>query len=389
MAIDFEYWWLLAIPLFFALGWLAARVDIKHLVRESRALPQSYFAGLNFLLNEQPDKAIEAFVEVVKIDPQTVELHFALGNLFRRRGEFDRAIRLHQNLLERADLPQAVRLQALAAVGGDYLKAGLLDRAEEAFLKLQDGPHAAAAQQALLEIYQQEKEWGKAIAIAQAVPGIASQQDVAHYHCELAAAAIVGGQTDAARGHIDAALACHRQSVRASVLAGDLAARGGDWDAAIEAWKRVEQQAPSYLPLVAPKLQDAFARLGRADDGLRLLRGWFENYPSFDLLDAVYQRVLDSDGAEAAYRLVRDELRRNPSLLGLDKLLEAQLLVSPPERRADLELIKNLVHAQTRRLARYRCDECGFKARQFFWRCPACGTWESFPPRRVEEFDQA
>src|SRR5512134_3739554 len=134
--MEIEYWWLLALPVFFAFGWFAARVDIRQLLRESRALPLSYFKGLNFLLNEQPDKAIEAFIEVVKVDPQTVELHFALGSLFRRRGEVERAIRMHQNLVDRADLGSEQRVTALHELAQDYLKAGLLDRAEELFLKL-------------------------------------------------------------------------------------------------------------------------------------------------------------------------------------------------------------------------------------------------------------
>ena len=141
--MEFEYWWLLGFPIFFGLGWLAARVDIQHLLRDSRALPRSYFKGLNFLLNEQPDKAIEAFIEVVKVDPETLDLHFALGGLFRRRGEYDRAIRMHQNLLERANLRPEQRRAALFAVGQDYLKAGILDRAEASFSSLQDGPQGA------------------------------------------------------------------------------------------------------------------------------------------------------------------------------------------------------------------------------------------------------
>src|SRR5216117_1633597 len=136
--MEFELWWLLGFPLFFALGWLAARVDIKQLLSESRALPLSYFKGLNFLLNEQPDKAIEAFIEVVKVDPQTIELHFALGSLFRRRGEVERAIRMHQNLLERPDLGAEQKVIALAEFGQDYLKAGILDRAEQVFKRLSD-----------------------------------------------------------------------------------------------------------------------------------------------------------------------------------------------------------------------------------------------------------
>src|SRR5215467_7512629 len=164
--MEFEYWWLLGFPLFFGLGWLAARIDIRHLVRESRALPRSYFRGLNFLLSEQPDKAIEAFIEVVKVDPETVDLHFALGSLFRRRGETERAIRMHRNLLERSDLGAEQRLHAMVELGEDYLKAGLLDRAEEMFVKLKGSPHRAAAMKFLLEIYQQEKDWMKAVEVA-------------------------------------------------------------------------------------------------------------------------------------------------------------------------------------------------------------------------------
>ena len=154
--MEIDYWWLLVLPLFFALGWLAARIDIKHLVSESRALPRSYFRGLNFLLNEQPDKAIEAFIEVVKVEPQTIELHFALGSLFRRRGEVERAIRMHQNLVERTDLPEPQKLDALYELAQDYLKAGLLDRAEEIFARLKGTTHSEAALKYLLEIYEQE-----------------------------------------------------------------------------------------------------------------------------------------------------------------------------------------------------------------------------------------
>jgi lipopolysaccharide biosynthesis regulator YciM len=182
-------------------------------------------------------------------------------------------------------------------------------------------------------------------------------------------------------------LLAHRKSVRATLLLGDLAVQEGRDEDAIETWKRIEQQNPAYLSLVAQRLLDAFLRLQRKEEGLQLLRGYLEHYASLDLVESVFQLVLDADGAEAAYLLVRGELKRNPTLLGLDKLLEAQLLVAPPERRADLELIKNLIHGQTRRLARYSCEACGFKARQFYWRCPACGGWETYPPRRSEEFE--
>jgi lipopolysaccharide assembly protein B len=389
--MEFEYWWLLGFPLFFGLGWLAARIDIRHLVRESRSLPRSYFRGLNFLMNEQPDKAIEAFIEVVKVDPETIELHFALGSLFRRRGEYDRAIRMHQNLVERADLSAEQKLAALAELGEDYLKAGILDRAEEVFRRLEKTASATQAKTRLLEIYEQEKDWDRAIEMARSLSAGSSEpraRDVAQYLCELAASEAAQSRPDAARGHLEAALEANRKCVRASLLLGDLERNSGSAEKAIEHWKRIENQDPAYLALVAQRLLEAHRELGKAEDGLRLLAGYLERYPSLDLLDTVFQQTLDTLGHEAAYKLVRDEVRRNPTLLGLDRLLEAQIIAAADtERRRDLELLRNLVHGHTRRLARYRCENCGFKARQFHWRCPGCGGWETYPPRRTEEFD--
>ncbi len=385
--IEFEYWQLLLLPLFFALGWLAARVDIRQLVKESRSLPRSYFQGLNFLLNEQPDRAIEAFVDAVKVDPHTIELHFALGSLFRRRGETERAIRMHQNLVEREHLPQDLKLQALAELGEDYLKAGLLDRAEEIFTKLRDSGLDEDAKRSLLEIYQLEKDWEKAIAIAAELPDIASQKEIAEYYCELAAAELIRSRRDEAAKYLHTALERNRKCVRASLLQGDIEVQKDNIAAAIACWQRIEQQDPSYLALVAQRLLDAYRRMARREEGLQLLRGYLERYPSLDLLDVVFQLVLEGEGANAAYRLVRDELKRNPTLLGFDKLIEARLVNAPPEIRGDLDLAKGIVQSYTRRLARYRCDNCGFKARQFYWRCPACGGWETYSPKRTEEFD--
>jgi lipopolysaccharide biosynthesis regulator YciM len=390
--MEFEVWWLIAFPVFFGLGWLAARIDIKHLVTESRRVPRTYFKGLNFLLNEEPDKAIEAFIEVVKVDPETVDLHFALGSLFRRRGETERAIRMHKNLLERSDLAAEQRRQALFELGQDYLKAGLLDRAEEAFAKLRDGPQRLDALKHLLEIYQQEKEWEKAIEVARSLEketGQSWQKEVAEFRCEMAAVEATHSRPDSARAQLEEALKENRKCVRASIQLGDLAAAAGHHDEAIEHWKRVETQNPVFLALVAHRLLKSFQALGQPASGLTLLRGYLASSPSLDLLDVAFQSTLDAEGADAAYALVRDELRRNPTLLGLDKLLEAQLLNAPADRRHDLELVRSLVQGQTRRLARYRCDNCGFRARQFYWQCPACMAWETYPPRRTEEFDLA
>ncbi|MCB1897964.1 lipopolysaccharide assembly protein LapB [Cognatazoarcus halotolerans] len=388
--MEFELWWLLAFPLFFVLGWLAARLDIRQVVKESRSLPRSYLTGLNFLLNEQQDKAIDSFLEAVKIDPHTIELHFALGSLFRRRGETDRAIRMHQNLVSREDLSQEQRLQALAELGQDYLKAGLLDRAESAFLQLKGTRLGDISSKYLLEIFQQEKDWAKAIEVIRSLPEheqVMWRKELANFHCELAASAIADSRFGEAHEHLDEALAQNRQCVRASLLRGELLADQGDDEAALDVWKRVENQSPIYLAMVAEPMMEAYQRQGRVEAGLQLLASWLERHPSLDLLDEVFQWELEREGPRAAYELVRDELRRNPTLLGLDKLLEAALLTAPVEQRHDIDLVKQLIHGHTRRVARYRCDACGFKARQFYWRCPACGGWETYPPRRTEEFD--
>jgi lipopolysaccharide biosynthesis regulator YciM len=386
--MDFELWWLLPIPvLFFALGWIAARIDIKHLLTESRALPLSYFRGLNFLLNEQPDKAIESFIEVVKVDPQTIDLHFALGSLFRRQGEIDRAIRMHQNLLDRPDLPRDRRETATFELAQDFHRAGLLDRAEDLFVKLDGTPYEHAAQGFLLAIYETEKDWAKAIAITRRMEAVSKTphyKEIAHYHCELAQAALLKSDFAAARTEIDLALSEYRACARATMLAGDLEAQQGRFAEAIDAWARIESQNPAFLALVAERAANAYAKSGNPEQGIRVLANWQANYPSLDVMDALFALVLSHEGPRAAADLVKAELARSPTLLGLDRLLEAQLEDAPAERRHDLELVKALVAQHIKRLGLYRCEHCGFRARQYYWRCPGCQKWETYSPKRTE-----
>jgi len=285
-------------------------------------------------------------------------------------------------------LHEEQKLAALFELAQDYLKAGLLDRAEELFLRLEGTPHAEAALKFLLEIYQQEKDWQKAIGIAEkleAVTGRSHQKEIANFFCEIASGEMMHSRPEAARAPLEEALKHHRLCVRANVLLGDLEARRGNLDAAVEAWKRIESQNPAFLALVAERIYDAYRERGREDEGLNLLRAYLEKYPSLDALNVVFQATLERQGAEPAYRLVRDELRRTPTLLGLDKLLEAQLLEAPIDRRRDLELIRGLVNQHTQGLAMYKCDNCGFRARQYYWHCPACASWETYSPRRTEE----
>ncbi len=388
--MEFEFWWLLALPVFFGMGWIAARVDLKSLLSESRALPSSYFRGLNFLLNEQQDKAIESFLQVAKESPQTVELQFALGSLFRRRGEVDRAIRMHQDLVNREDLAPEQRHEASLELAQDYFKAGLLEHAEQVLARLAEVEPTPDVHRQLLDIYIQEKDWEKAIGAARKLEVSARrnyQREIANYFCELAITAYVHGRRDEAEGHLRNALEANRKCVRANLLRGEWLAREGRHAEAIEACKAIESQDPAYFGLAAEGMVESYKALGKLGEGLTLLRGLQHRYPGLDLLNVVYQATAEHEGDEAAWRLVRDEVRRNPTLVGLDRMIDAELVRSPPERRQDLQLMKNLVHSHAQALAVYLCGNCGFKARQFFWQCPACGGWETYPPRRTAELD--
>ncbi|MDD4927851.1 MAG: lipopolysaccharide assembly protein LapB [Gallionella sp.] len=386
--MEFEPWMLLVFPLFFGMGWWAARIDIKDLLSESTALPESYFQGLNFLLNEQQDKAIEAFIEVVKIDPHTVELHFALGSLFRRRGEVDRALRMHHNLVDRADLDDDKRQQAIFELAQDYLKAGILDRAERLFGELKKTSYEKPALEFLLELFQKEHDWLKAISVAEQLNAVSGQRysrQIAFFYCELATEEITAGNLPSARAHLQQALQGCPDSVRATIMLGDMVSAEGDAEQAIRLWRGIEAQDAQYLPLVADRLLTAYISQGREAEGITLLRDYLLKYHSIDLLNVLFDGMLKHEGAASAYQVVRDELERNPTLLGLDKLLEARLLEVPMDRRADIEMVKNLVHKRTRNLAMYHCGHCGFKARKFYWHCPACQAWDSYAPRRDEE----
>ncbi len=385
--MELEFWWLLAFPLFFVLGWVAARIDIRQVVTESRALPNSYFRGLNFLLNEEPDKAIEAFLEVVKLEPETIDLHFALGGLFRRRGELDRAIRMHEHLLDREGLADEKRLRAQCELGQDYLKAGLLDRAEAVFTRMLETSQQSKAREFLLEIYVQEKDWDKAIEAARILEKNTSKPlnaEIAHFYCEQALLEIAKDNAVAARTLLETALQTNRMSVRANLMAGDVEAATGRHDAAISSWRLVEAQSASHMALVVDRMLSSYRQLGRLAEGEQWLRALHARQPSQDLFNALYLVVSETQGAEVATQLAREELRRNPTLRTLDRLLEAQLVNASVEDRELLQVEKSLVQSHSQRLMRYQCSSCGFKAQQFFWRCPACGRWDSFDAERRE-----
>lgn len=402
--MDFEPWWLIIVPVLFGLGWLAARFDFRQMLSETRALPDSYFRGLNFLLNEEPDRAIDAFIEVAKLDPETTELHFALGSLFRRRGEIERAIRVHQSLLSREDLPLADRENAQFELAQDFLKAGMLDRAEHGFQAIVHTRHAQDAIRALVRIYESEHDWPRAIDAVQQLRGRTDDPvpQLAHYHCERAQAMLESDPVDfdAAARALDAAENAARQNgatpaseTRVRLLRAQWSAKRGDLEAQRAQLQDILDASPEYAGLVAETLLSCYATLGREEDGLALLQAQYARVPTLDLFNVIFRALRIRDGAEPAWSFGRQALRAHPSLLGLDRLLEVELSQEGDDHRtcgslvpgADIGLLRSLIHKHTQRLDRYACSQCGFEARRYYWQCPGCNAWETYRPRRLEE----
>ncbi len=384
--MEFEFWWLLALPLFFSLGWLAARVDLKQLLAESTALPAAYFKGLNFLITNQQDKAIEAFTEAVQANTDSLELHFALGSLFRKRGEVDRAIHLHLHLLEKKQLEPQQKLAVTAELAQDYLKAGLFDRAEELFESLDDDRYRQPALRALLEIYVREREWERAIKAAtelERISGVPFRVEIANYYCEMAVKSKLANDTHTARFELDQALNANKNCVRANVLLGDLEAEANNHKAAISVWKRIEFQKPEYLGLIAPKLLASFRVLDQIDEGLSLLQTYLQTYQLNSLLNVLYEVTLAELGAENAAKLARNELIKMPSLNTLDLLLQARTILETNQPQngnlQDTQLMQQAVRHAIGNKTAYHCEQCGFKAKYHHWQCPACNAWEALP----------
>jgi lipopolysaccharide assembly protein B len=389
MSVEFEYWWLLVLPLFFTLGWIAARVDIKQLISESTTLPAAYFKGLNFLISDQHHKAVEAFTEAININNDSLELHFALGSLFRRTGETDRAIHLHLSLLEKKELSEPQKNAVKAELAQDYLKAGLFDRAEELFKGLDDTRYRQPALRSLLEIYVREREWSQAIAMAtelERLSGVPFRKEIAQYYCELAMNAMIAEDTVAAKQLLAEALEANKNCVRANVLLGDIESNAGAYAAAISYWKRIEFQQPEFLGLVANKMLKSYAasKKGNAGlkEGLAQLNHYLETYQLPTLISVLYEATLAEEGAEAAAKLARNELIRKPNLKALDQLLQARAMVN--DHQQDIQLMQQTVRNAIGDRAAYHCNQCGFRAKQYHWQCPACNAWESLPSEPSE-----
>jgi lipopolysaccharide biosynthesis regulator YciM len=373
--MDFDLSWVLwGLPIAFVLGWLASRLDLRQLRIENRQTPKAYFRGLNFLLNEQQDQAIDAFIEAVQNDADTSELHFALGNLFRRRGEYERAVRVHEHLLSRGDLSRADRQRAQHALALDYLKAGLLDRAEEALRKLEGSPYEGQALLALLAIYERSRDWAQAAEIAEKLESSGQGSFAgrrAHYLCEQAA----GAPPHEAERMLREATRLAPSAPRPGMELAALQRRAGDTAAAFGTLAELANAAPAAIPLMAKPLTEAAAASGKQAEAMEILQASYELSPSLDALEGIV--ALERDPAAARAWYVR-HLEREPSLVAASKWLAGEQL----SHHADVQ--RALDHA-VKPLTRYRCAACGFEAKQHFWQCPGCQAWDSYPARRVEE----
>ncbi len=380
--MEFDFTWiLLGLPLFFTLGWLASRLDLRQMRIENRQAPKAYFKGLNFLLNEQQDQAIDAFIEAVQNDPDTSELHFALGNLFRRRGEYERAVRVHEHLMSRGDLSQPERDRAQHALALDFLKAGLLDRAESALRKLEGTPFEEEARLALLSIYERSRDWSNATEIASRL-GTSSQGSFSarqsHYLCEQAGASMASGDTARAMALLGEAKTLSPSSPRPLIDLAKLQNQLGQTSEALQSIVHLAAAAPQGIPLAAGLLANIAIATGQQTLGRDLLKASYVQMPSIDVLEAIIKLEAEPSSARQWYL---KHLEKQPSLVAASQWISGEPVHQSPAQA----LVRRALDQATKPLMRYRCAACGFEATQHFWHCPGCQAWDSYPTRRIEE----
>lgn len=386
-------WMLLGLPLAFALGWLASRMDLRQLKLENGATPKAYLRGLNFLLNEQQDDAIDAFIEAAQKDPETSELHFALGNLFRRRGEYERAIRVHEHLLSRGDLNHQEHQRAQYALALDFMKAGLIDHAENAFHKLQGSSHQEQAWLGLLSLYERTRDWPQATQIARQLQqsGRADfSPRLTHYMCEQAAELMKkagqdlsgGKQDDTVIRILQSAIESNPAAARPRIELAGYLADNGQLDPALDALLELQQHAPHMIPLVASEM----VRLGKTCQRLPAIMAFLQKAsarnPSIDVSDALAQAsALESENPQQARAIYIHHMEQEASLIAASRWFHH----FRTDTQAEHQTVQNSIDHAAVPLMRYRCAACGFETQGYFWQCPGCQAWESFPPKRIEE----
>ena len=374
----------LLLPVAALSGWFMGRRSLSKKPSGGSDIPLDYLKGLNFLLDEQPDKAIDLFIQMLEVNNDTVETHLALGSLFRRRGEVDRAIRIHQNLIARPTLLPAQRAHALFELGQDYMKAGLFDRAETLFGELvESSPHSEQALRYLLDIYQQEKDWTNAIKIAQRIStksGKNYNDLISHFYCEQAEIAYKQGEPARALKLFKKASSINKNSVRASLLEAKIEHDAGNENVAIRALKRIETQDPDYLPEVLGPLLHCYQSLGKPEEMLIYLRDILSRHDAISImlnLSGLLQHYQDDETAEA---FIEEFLHRRPSLRGMDRLIDINIKHAKEPVQEKLRILKSVTGQLLEDKPVYSCHICGFNGKTLHWQCPGCKRWDTVKP---------
>jgi lipopolysaccharide biosynthesis regulator YciM len=375
---------LLLLPVAAASGWIAAKRSYGKGKRFYTSRNIDYFKGLNFLLNEQPDKAIDVFIQMLQVDSETVETHLALGNLFRRRGEVDRAIRIHQNLIARPTLQPEHRAQALLELGQDYMRAGLYDRAESLFQELTDSnQHREQALDSLLLIYEKEKEWNKSLTISSQLESITGEKlnnQRSHYYCEMAEEAQAAADVKMAAEYLRKAQECNKDSIRAAILLGEIEREKGSYKTAIKTFKKVAQNNPVYLSLVLPSLGSCYAAIDDKGAFRKFLQDFVSNNHGLTEAIMLSKIIREEDGEVAASTFLKEHLNNNPSLDGLYQLVSlepGEELITTAEI---VQWLSVMLDKDVEKNPGYQCTTCGFSAKTMHWQCPGCNTWSSIQP---------
>lgn len=377
-------WWLVPIIIAISAWYLGYIMRHRRISLQKLNLPRDYFVGLNLLLNEEPDKAVDVFIKMLELDSNMVETHLALGNLFRRRGEVDRAIRIHQNLIARPELDKSYREQSLFELGQDYLSAGMMDRAEKIFQEVVNlKQYSVPALQALLDIYQQEKAWENAIQIAYKLEAITKQTMrpvIAQHYCELAEIAIAKKQIEQAQHYLDQAIDVDHQCVRASLQKAKLEIMANDYRSALKNLKRVKTQNSHYLSEAVDDIAHCYEKLNEEEKLVTYLMQILEEYPRVPIMMTLSERIRRIKGDKVAANLVADYVRRYPSLSGINLFINLYLSNAEGRARQDLLILQNLMKKLLLDQPEYQCISCGFSGKTIHWHCPGCKQWNSIKP---------
>lgn len=368
-------------------GWYYGRKDARAGLdggTHGLGMSQDYFKGLNYLLNDRPDKAIEVFIKVLEVESDTVETHLALGNLFRRRGEVDRAIRIHQNLIARPQLDKEQRGLALLELGLDYMRAGLLDRAESLFKELlQMGMYERQVLRNLVDIYQQEQDWDAALEYVPRLERTTGEdmRDVrAHFYCEKAQIFIDAGQRPEALRLLSRALKEDRKCVRARLLSADLSNAAGDHEAAVAHLRKIEHQDIDFLPEAIPRLVESYRELDRIEELSAYLSQLSELHSGITPVLVLAELTAERSGLDEARNHIVAELKTRPTIRGIDRLIEYSLVSAQGESKQNLELLKETTTRLIEDKLNYKCGNCGFTGRVLHWQCPSCKSWNTVKP---------